>query len=158
MWQSLVLLLFLQFPKLQDCLSQLEHQQPPRRAFYLVHLKPSSSMVHLELGLQLIKEQTSCEELEEDFHLEDDVQSQMYPTLLCPANEVEFWLLDNHAIPPFYYLFIVESVVDQTGKLTHFHEGKPIKNRLKPASSTTLDHSTIFERYLSKFSNHHVCF
>ena len=144
MFQCLVLLLFLQFPKLQHCLSQLEHQLR-QKEFYLVHFKPSSSSpLHLELGLQLIKEQTSCEEIEDDFHL---VQSQIYPTFLCPANEVEFWLGENHS-PNITNL--VEAVVDETGKLIHFNEGKPAKNQLQPGSRTLDQKDIIFERYLSK--------
>ena len=134
MFKCLVLLFF-QILEMQHCLSQLQH-------FYLVHLKPSSTRLEY---LELIKEQTSCEEIEEneDFHF---VTQSKSPTFLCPANEVEFWLSENQ---PRKITNLLESVVDETGKLIHF-DGST-KNHSKATSRTFDLRETIYHKYLRNY-------
>ena len=134
MFKCLVLLFF-QILEMQHCLSQLQH-------FYLVHLKPSSTRLEY---LELIKEQTSCEEIEEneDFHF---VTQSKSPTFLCPANEVEFWLSESQ---PRKITNLLESVVDETGKLIHF-DGST-KNHSKATSRTFDLRETIYHKYLRNY-------
>ena len=130
-------------------------QQPPPQEFYLVHLRQPPKDWKLPPIAQLIKEQTSCEEIEDDFHFQ---KSYSY---LCPINEVEFWLQSSPFGLPYRPSWdihghvanltqLVESVIDLQG------------NKIYPQSISISrnvelgEDEIIFQKYLSNSTNFYL--
>ena len=104
------------------CSEAASLKQPPYlQEFYLVHLRQPPKDWKLPIT-QLIKEQTSCKEIEDDFHL----RTEPAYAFLCPINEVEF-VLDSQFRPKnaknYHNLaklsYLVESVLDLQGNIVY---------------------------------------